>query len=511
MSVTELPGQIGPYRPERRIGAGGMGAVYYAHPEGGEPVAVKVLHPEYAGDPAHRLRFAREVALLTRVAGPYVVGLVGADASAERPWLATPYVPGDTLAQHVQAHGPLTGTNLLTFAAATAHALACIHRAGVAHRDLKPANVILAADGPRVLDFGIAHHLDATAVTATRMVTGTPGWMAPEQLESGATGTASDLFAWGLLTAYAATGRHPFGAPTGIEFRIVTGVPALDGVPAELAGLVREALAKDAAARPTAAALAARTAARHGPTGTAVFPTLADARAAAPPLTSALWAVPTVHARSGAPETGEPGLGHPQDPEAGAPGDPPGADLLPALLAEIETAGRAAHAAASRLADGLIGSPEHVRYTAQATRLTAFSRTQQYQAGRALYHLRRAEHTRVVEALHRMLARDPSRAGEALRHFRSPAGQSVLRQAGYRGGALDLADRLIVVTGAGWQTLAGHIARHDPDFPHLPEATRRAWAAATAATAASAPAAPAESVAGRTAARVARWWRERAR
>ncbi|GAA1943305.1 serine/threonine protein kinase [Kitasatospora viridis] len=163
------PELIGPYRPLERIGAGGMGTVYYClHPDTGRPLAVKVLHAEHAQDPEHRKRFAREVTLLRKIEGPYLVPLVDAGPQAEQPWLATDYVAGNTLSQHVQAHGPLTGENLMTFAAATAHALACIHWAGVAHRDLKPSNVILAGDGPRVLDFGIAHQLDATAVTATR-------------------------------------------------------------------------------------------------------------------------------------------------------------------------------------------------------------------------------------------------------------------------------------------------------------------------------------------------------
>ncbi|GAA2453882.1 serine/threonine-protein kinase [Streptomyces macrosporus] len=271
-----LPDHIGPYRPTRRIGAGGMGTVYHAtDPAGGRPVAVKALHREFAADTAHRARFRREVDTLRKVTGPYLVPFVAADPDAPVPWLATAYVHGNTLHEHVREHGALTGNNLLTFAAAVAHALACIHAADVAHRDLKPTNVILAADGPRVLDFGIAHHLDATAVTATSVTTGTPGWMAPEQFSHGTTTPACDIFVWGVLVAYAAAAVHPFGTPTGITHRITTAEPSLEGLPEALLPLVTEALHKAPERRPSAADLAERAAALHGPDGTDAFPTLA--------------------------------------------------------------------------------------------------------------------------------------------------------------------------------------------------------------------------------------------
>jgi serine/threonine protein kinase len=176
---VNLPDRIGPYKPLRRIGAGGMGTVYFAyHPATGAPTAVKALRADYATDASYRARFTREVTVLRKVSGPYLVPLTDADTHGDLPWLAMPYVTGNTLHQHIQSHGPLQGSNLITFAAAVAHALSCIHMAGVAHRDLKPTNVILAVDGPRVVDFGIAHHLDATAITATSTSPGTPGWMA---------------------------------------------------------------------------------------------------------------------------------------------------------------------------------------------------------------------------------------------------------------------------------------------------------------------------------------------
>lgn len=303
---VNIPERIGPYQPTRHLGSGGMGSVYYAtDPDGGPALALKVLHQDFAADPAHRARFRRETTMLRRVTGPYLVPLVDADPDAPLPWLATAYVHGNTLHQHVRGTGPMRSDNLLTFAAAVAHALACIHDAGVAHRDLKPTNVLLAADGPRVVDFGIAHHLDATAITATSVTTGTPGWMAPEQLTDGTTLPACDIFAWGMLVAYAAAASHPFGAPTGITHRIVSAEPSLQGVPDVLLPLVRHALHKEPGQRPSAAEIAERSAAVYGPTGTAVFPTVsytrsldrgpgqsdADAEATVP-LDLARWDVP---------------------------------------------------------------------------------------------------------------------------------------------------------------------------------------------------------------------------
>ncbi|WP_269083998.1 serine/threonine-protein kinase [Streptacidiphilus jiangxiensis] len=280
VSYVHVPDQIGPYRPRQVLGAGGMGTVYLASdPRGGAPVAVKVLGADHTADPGYRARFAREVALMRKVQGPFLVALTDADPTADRPWLAMPYIPGRTLDRHVAQLGPLGGAELVTFATAVAHALSCVHAAGIAHRDLKPSNVILAVDGPRVLDFGIAHHLDATAITATSVRTGTPMWMAPEQLSSGATTQATDVFAWGMLVAYAASGLHPFGSPTGISHRIEASAPDLSSVPGHLLPLVTEALHKSPDERPTAVDLARRCAALLAePTGTAVFPTLAYTR-----------------------------------------------------------------------------------------------------------------------------------------------------------------------------------------------------------------------------------------
>ncbi|MEU6654712.1 serine/threonine-protein kinase [Streptomyces sp. NPDC046900] len=217
------PVRIGRYRVVGVLGAGGMGTVYAAVGERGERVAVKVVHAGQVADEQFRARFRRGVQVLARVSGPCLVPLLDADPEAETPWLATAYVPGLTLSQHAAAHGPLAGIRLHLFAAGTARALAAVHAAGVVHRDLKPANVILAPDGPRVLDFGIAHDADGTAVTRSGMLTGTPGWLSPEYYRDGSAGPPGDVFAWGALLAFAATGRHPFGTGTAeaVAFRVL--------------------------------------------------------------------------------------------------------------------------------------------------------------------------------------------------------------------------------------------------------------------------------------------------
>ncbi|MGW0190691.1 protein kinase domain-containing protein [Streptomyces sp. NPDC003362] len=469
----------------RRLGAGGMGTVYYVHPTGGVPLAVKVLHPEFAADPVHRRRFAREVATLTKVSGPYLLELTAADARAERPWLATPYVAGNTLAEHIQAHGPLTGAALVTFAAATAHALACVHHAGVAHRDLKPANVILAADGPRVVDFGIAHHLDATAVTATRMTTGTPGWMAPEQLERAATGTASDLFTWGILIAYAATGQHPFGAPTGIEYRIINAQPQLDGLPPALRPLAAAALAKDPAARPSAAELLTRTAALHGPAGAASFPTPGNDRPITPvPLPAALWSLPTAVSTPG------PGVYDAPTATAVPARTDPRAQLL-AVLEEVDETSREA----SRSIEGLSKCLTDTKIRTEALLLNRYLDSLGNHAVLAASRIRAGDDARGAQRLHEMLRKDPRKALKTVTYFRGP-GAPMLVRAGYQGNGLDATERLISTIRDALPALADYIARHDSDFPELSATTAMAW------TTAAAPPHP-------TSSRTTRWWRLR--
>ncbi|WP_432175575.1 protein kinase domain-containing protein [Streptomyces sp. Tue6028] len=252
------PRRIGSYRVVGRLGSGGMGTVFAALSGVGERMAVKVIHPAQAADDEFRARFRREVQLSQRVTGPCLIPVRDADTDTALPWLATPFIPGPTLDQHITLNGPLTGAHLYALAAGTAAALSTIHAAGVVHRDVKPPNVILAPSGPQVLDFGIAHALDGTSVTRTGVMTGTPGWISPEHYRTGAVGPHGDVFAWGALIAYAATGRLPFGsgAADAVAFRVISAEPDLDGIPADLLPLVENALSKEPADRPGAAQLA---------------------------------------------------------------------------------------------------------------------------------------------------------------------------------------------------------------------------------------------------------------
>ncbi|KAB1987561.1 protein kinase [Streptomyces triticiradicis] len=252
------PRRVGPYRVVGRLGSGGMGTVFAAVSAAGERMAVKVIHPAQAANDEFRARFRREVQLSQRVTGPCLVPVHDADTEAALPWLTTPFIPGPTLDGHVAVNGPLTGAHLYALAAGTAAALDAIHAEAVVHRDVKPSNVILAPSGPQVLDFGIAHALDGTSVTRTGVLTGTPGWISPEHYRTGEVGPHGDVFAWGALVAYAATGRLPFGsgAVDVVAFRVMSAEPDLNGIPSDLLPLVEKALSKEPADRPSAAQLA---------------------------------------------------------------------------------------------------------------------------------------------------------------------------------------------------------------------------------------------------------------
>ncbi|MFE3150284.1 bifunctional serine/threonine-protein kinase/ABC transporter substrate-binding protein [Streptomyces sp. NPDC059218] len=248
------PRAIGEYRTLVRLGAGGMGVVYLARSPGGALAAVKVVRAEHAADPGFRARFRRETEAAGRVNGPWVVPVTAADTEAREPWLATAFVPGPSLAEAVAAEGPLPAGTVRVLGARLAGALVAVHEAGLVHRDVKPGNVLLALDGPRLIDFGIARHEGATALTATDAVIGTPGYLAPEQATAGPIGPACDIFSLGCVLVYAATGRRPFGHGTaaGVLFRTVHEQPDLDGLPPGLLPLVEACLAKDPADRPTA-------------------------------------------------------------------------------------------------------------------------------------------------------------------------------------------------------------------------------------------------------------------
>jgi predicted Ser/Thr protein kinase len=253
------PTSVGGYRLTARLGAGGMGVVYLGAGADGRPVAVKLVKAGVAADADFRARFRREVAAALAVGGTCTAKVVAADPEASQPWLATEYVEGPSLEALVGTDGPLDPPTVEALAVGLAEALVAIHRAGVVHRDLKPANVIVASTGPKVIDFGIATAAEATVVTRSGAIVGSPGYLAPEQVSTGLVGPPADVFGWALTVAFAAGGRPPYG--TGqvevLVYRALFEEPGLDGVPPTLAPFVRAALAKDPAARPTAASLLA--------------------------------------------------------------------------------------------------------------------------------------------------------------------------------------------------------------------------------------------------------------
>ncbi|MQS35272.1 bifunctional serine/threonine-protein kinase/ABC transporter substrate-binding protein [Streptomyces katsurahamanus] len=252
--TSEDPRTVGPYRTLVRLGAGGMGVVYLARSAGGALAAVKVIRAEHAADPGFRARFRREAEAAARVTGPWLVPVLGTDTEAREPWMATAFVPGPSLGEVVGTGGALPTATVRALGNRLAQALVAIHNAGLVHRDVKPGNVLLALDGPRLIDFGIARHESATALTATGAVIGTPGFLAPEQASAGAPGPPSDVFSLGCVLAYAATGRGPFGSGggAGALFRTIHEEPDLTGVPPGLVPLITACLAKAPADRPTA-------------------------------------------------------------------------------------------------------------------------------------------------------------------------------------------------------------------------------------------------------------------
>ncbi|MEU5285516.1 bifunctional serine/threonine-protein kinase/ABC transporter substrate-binding protein [Streptomyces sp. NPDC020755] len=252
------PARIGGHRLLGRLGAGGMGVVYLGRTDAGALAAIKVILPELAGDEDFRTRFRRETEAARRVDSPWAVSVTGADTESERPWLATEFVPGPTLSDVVARRGPLPVRSVMVLGRLLARALTAVHGAGLVHRDVKPGNVLLTAAGPRLIDFGIARAADATALTATGLVVGTPGFLPPEQVSGNTAGPAGDLFSLGCLLAYAATGRPPFGsgAVDALLYRTVHDAPDLDGIDdAHLRAVLDRCLAKDPGARPAAADL----------------------------------------------------------------------------------------------------------------------------------------------------------------------------------------------------------------------------------------------------------------
>jgi eukaryotic-like serine/threonine-protein kinase len=253
------PHRVGAYRLIGLLGGGGMGRVFLGRSPGGRLVAVKVIRAELADNPDFRTRFGREVAAARKVNGLFTALVVDADVEGPAPWLATAYVAGPSLAEAVTAHGPLAAGPVVALAAGLAEGLGAVHAAGVVHRDLKPSNVLLAEDGPRVIDFGISRAVEASALTHTGQVVGSPGFMSPEQAEGREVGPASDVFSLGAVLVFAANGEGPFGTGStpALVYRVVHADPGLDGVPEQIRDVVAQCLAKDPALRPTTAQLLA--------------------------------------------------------------------------------------------------------------------------------------------------------------------------------------------------------------------------------------------------------------
>lgn len=263
------PRSVGDYRLLGRLGAGGMGQVFLGVSPGGLRVAVKVVHAELVQQPEFRSRFRREVLANRLVNGAYTAPVIDADAGAPTPWLVTRYVPGPSLQQALTDLGPLPPATVLALAAALAEALTSIHDAGLVHRDLKPSNVLLAEDGPRVIDFGVARISEASTITTTGKMIGSPGFMSPEQVNGAEITPASDVFSLGTVLAYAATGINPFGEGPAhaLGYRAVHTEPDLEAVESPaLRSLISDCLAKTPEQRPAPRDILVRAGYDRGPT-----------------------------------------------------------------------------------------------------------------------------------------------------------------------------------------------------------------------------------------------------
>jgi eukaryotic-like serine/threonine-protein kinase len=267
------PHAMGPFRLSGRLGCGGMGRVFLGLTADGRPVAVKVIRAELAADSEFRARFRQEVAAARKVSGTFTARVVDADLDGPVPWLATDYVAGPSLAEAVNGHGPLPVDKVLRLAAGLAEGLIAIHAAGVVHRDLKPSNVLLAEDGPRVIDFGTSQAAGASAMLGADF--GSPRFMSPEHALGHVIGPPSDIFSLGAVLTFAATGEGPFGSGSSaaLIYRLVNSPARLDPLPAHLRKLVGSCLAKHPDDRPTASRLLAQVRALQRQSGSVPEPT----------------------------------------------------------------------------------------------------------------------------------------------------------------------------------------------------------------------------------------------
>lgn len=247
------PQRVGRYRLLRRLGSGAMGQVYLGQSPSGRLVAVKIIRAELADNASFRQRFSQEVKAARRVSGIFTAPVVDANPDAQQPWMVTAFVSGPSLAEAVATRGPMPVSTVLMLAAGLAEGLGAVHAAGVVHRDLKPSNVLLASDGPRIIDFGISRSAGSAGPTQARGIIGSPGFMSPEQAMGEPVGPPADIFSLGSVLAFAATGEAPFGdgPPSALLYRAVHGEPAIKDLPPELRPLVARCLLPDPGARPT--------------------------------------------------------------------------------------------------------------------------------------------------------------------------------------------------------------------------------------------------------------------
>ena len=333
------PRKVGPYWLLGRLGSGGMGQVFLGRSPGGRLIAVKVVRAELAEQAEFRNRFAREVTAARKVSGLFTAPVVDADVDAPVPWLATAYVPGPSIAEAIARHGPLPATSVLALAAGLAEGLGAIHAAGIVHRDLKPSNVLLAEDGPRIIDFGISRAAEASMLTGTGVVFGSPSFMSPEQARGHRVGPPSDVFSLGAVLTFAATGEGPFGTALSatLLYRVVFAPPDVGGLPVELRPLVERCLAKDPEQRPSTEQLLAELNTAPPASGwlpapiTEAFPS----HPASEPGASAPTAVGDLSARPVTQPAAAPGAGV---PVSETPTVTPG-DMLPLAAAETEAPG----------------------------------------------------------------------------------------------------------------------------------------------------------------------------
>ena len=334
------PRSVGGYQLLGRLGAGGMGQVYLGVSPSGRRVAVKLIHPLHAGAAQFRERFAREIDAARLVGGFHTAVVVDADSQADPPWMVTAYIDGPSLQAKVERGGPLPPPGVRALGAGLAEGLAAIHACGLVHRDLKPANVILAPDGPRIIDFGIARAVDATTgLTSTGVVVGTFAYMSPEQLRGDGAEPASDVFALGGVLAFAATGQPPFGREpaASVMFRIVAEPPNLAGLADPgVRELIERCLAKSPQDRPRVADLLT---ALSGP-ALGVVPAAAAAPIGAVPFAAGTWT------QTRPPTPASTGREAPVPPGAGAQAGPPLTSGLPAGV--MPTGARATGAAPGR-------------------------------------------------------------------------------------------------------------------------------------------------------------------